>query len=279
MEKPEKYTLKAGYKFKVNGNKIVIHFYKYTGMYLYTVSHCGMIFWNYILDQKTCHQSINKLKKMFDVKPIKYSKNKKHNISLTPAGECFFNCSLCDSILYIRNQVWELDDRWYDCETQGIYLETDRQCEFSWRTPPYNIEKHNINMDNVIKSAEEFRVKIIKSINSFNCDICDDNHCYDNIYFCRQCEIVWNQRQISFIPEGITLNAMLEEAKKIQGKKYFDYSAYNNKYDNEDNNKDEDVIAPDVYNLCRDCYTESNIKAHADKCNNYCGFYLKPTTY
>lgn len=250
MEKPEKYTLKAGYKFEVNGNKIVIHFYKYAGLYLYTVSHCEMIFWNYILDQETCHQSINKLKKMFDVKPIKYSKNKKHNISLTPAGECFFNCSLCDSILYIRNQVWELDDRWYDCETQGIYLETDRQCEFSWRTPPYNIEKYNINMDDVIKSAEEFRIKLIKRIiGNFSCDICRDNHCYDNIYFCRQCEIITNQYILQMNNE------------------------------NEDNNEDEDDISPDVYNLCRDCYTESNIKAHADKCNNYCGFYLKPTTY
>ena len=36
------------------------------------------------------------------------------------------------------------------------------------------------------------------------------------------------QRQISYIPEGTTLNAMLDEAKKIQGSKYFDYSAYNN---------------------------------------------------
>jgi len=36
------------------------------------------------------------------------------------------------------------------------------------------------------------------------------------------------QRVIEHIPEGTTLNAMLDEAKKIQGSKYFDYSAYNN---------------------------------------------------
>jgi len=36
------------------------------------------------------------------------------------------------------------------------------------------------------------------------------------------------QKQISFIPDGTTLNSMLEEAKKIQGNKYFDYSAYDN---------------------------------------------------
>ena len=36
------------------------------------------------------------------------------------------------------------------------------------------------------------------------------------------------QKFIEFIPEGITLNSMLEEAQKIQGKKYFDYSAYDN---------------------------------------------------
>ncbi len=236
MEKPEKYTLKAGYKFEVNGNKIVIHFYKYAGMYFFTLTKGGWSLWNYILDQKTCHQSMNKLKKMFDIKPIKYSKNKKHNISLTPAGKCLFDCPLCDSIFYIRNQVWELDDRWYDCETQGIFLQTDR----TWSEyDDEDVEKYEINMDEVIKSAEEFRVKIIKEcISSFGCDICKNKHCYDNIYFCKQCEIVTNQ--------------------------------YNYKYN-------DDVIAPDIYNLCRNCYTKSNIKAHADKCNNYCGFYLKPT--
>jgi hypothetical protein len=36
------------------------------------------------------------------------------------------------------------------------------------------------------------------------------------------------QKVISNIPQGLTLNHMLEEARKIQGKKYFDYSAYNN---------------------------------------------------
>ena len=36
------------------------------------------------------------------------------------------------------------------------------------------------------------------------------------------------QKPISNIPTGLTLNYMLEKAKEIQGKKYFDYSAYNN---------------------------------------------------
>jgi len=36
------------------------------------------------------------------------------------------------------------------------------------------------------------------------------------------------QKAIQYIPHGITLDSMLEEAKKIQGKKYFDYSAYDN---------------------------------------------------
>lgn len=36
------------------------------------------------------------------------------------------------------------------------------------------------------------------------------------------------QKQIDYVPEGTTLDGMLEEAKNIQGKKYFEYSAYDN---------------------------------------------------
>ena len=76
----------------------------------------------------------------------------------------------------LRNQVWEVDGRWLDCETQGINLQTDRQYEFTWREPPYNVEKHEFDMDEVIKSAEEFRAKLIaKYIGSFNCDLCRKN--------------------------------------------------------------------------------------------------------
>ncbi len=250
MGRPEKYTLKAGYKFEVKGKGVKVHFYKYTGLYFYTTTYDGLRSWGYFLNQETCHQSINKLKSMFGAKPIKFTKNKKHNIELSPTGPCFFNCALCDSTLFIRNQVWELDGRWLDCETQGINLQTDRQCEFSWREPPYNVEKHEFDMDEIIKSAEEFRVKMIKIlIGSFNCDLCRENHCYDDIYFCKQCEQVCNQ---------------YKELAEKSG-------------DEESDDDEEKPEPPDVYNLCRGCYTQDNILAHANTCKDYCGFYLKPT--
>ncbi len=252
MGKPEKYTLKAGYKFEVKGKGVKVHFYKYAGLYFYTLSQNGWTSWSYFFNQETCHQSISKLKTMFGAKSIKFSKNKKHNIELSPAGSCFFDCALCDSTLFIRNQVWELDGRWLDCETQGINLQTDRQCEFSWREPPYNVEKHEFDMDNVIKSVEEFRVKMIKDlIGSFNCDLCGENHCYDDIYFCRQCEVVRN-------------HTVCKELAVESG-------------DEESDDEEEKPEPPDVYNLCRGCYTQDNIQAHADTCKDYCGFYLKPT--
>jgi hypothetical protein len=46
-----------------------------------------------------------------------------------------------------------------------------------------------------------------------------------------------------------------------------------------DDELDNELEASDVFNLCKDCYTEENIKAHADICKNFCGFYMKPTTY
>ncbi len=252
MGKPEKYTLKAGYKFEVKGKGVKVHFYKYTGLYFYIVTYNGLRFWSYFFNQETCHQSISKLKTMFGAKSIKFSKNKKHNIDLSPEGNCFFDCPMCDSILYLRNQVWEVDGRWLDCETQGINLQTDRQCEFSWREPPYNVEKHEFDMDNVIKSPEEFRVKMIKDlIGSFNCDLCGENHCYDDIYFCRQCEVVRN-------------HTVCKELAVESG-------------DEESDDEEEKPEPPDVYNLCRGCYTQDNIQAHADTCKDYCGFYLKPT--
>ncbi len=241
MNKPEKYTLKAGYKFKVNGSIVVVHFYKYTGLYLFQVKYDCMISWNYFINQEICHKSMNILKNMYDVKPIKYNKNKKHNIELSPAGSCLFDCPMCDCILYLRNQVWELDDRWYDCENQGIYMQTDRKYLASWHDPKDDeLIKYEIDIDDIIKSVDEFKQYIKnKFIVSYNCDVCRDNHAYDDIYFCKQCEVLKHE--------------------------------YNDEYANDDD------IAPDVYNLCTNCYTDANIKSHADKCNNYCGFYMKPT--
>jgi hypothetical protein len=247
--------VKAGYKFDIDGKQAKVYFYKYAGLYFFMLHKDGWQTWKYLLNQDVCHQSMNKLKRMFDVKPIKYSKNKKHNIELSPAGTCLFDCHLCDSILFLRNEVWELDDRWHDCETQGIHLQTDRQCEFSWREPPYNIEKHEFDMDNdVIKSAEEFRkFIIINCIGCFGCDICKKSNLYDDIYFCKQCEEVCIQYNLQMTK--------------------------NNEKNDDDQYEDDNIKAPDVFNLCKECYTESNIKAHADTCNNYCGFYMKPTTY
>ena len=70
--RPEKYTLKAGYKFEVKGKGVKVHFYKYAGLYFYTTKYSSLTSWGYFLNQETCHQSISKLKTLFGAKPIKF---------------------------------------------------------------------------------------------------------------------------------------------------------------------------------------------------------------
>jgi hypothetical protein len=166
--KPPKYILLACYVFEINTLKINADFYKYTGLYFVSLKNNGCINYYWFSDKNILNKSISLLKTKYFAKKIHISKNKRNNIELSPEGICFFNCQSCDHNLYIRNQIWEIDNDWEKCEKEGIFLETDKICCFNWRSPPDDVEKYDISINDCIKCEKMFIDFVDDSIQNFS---------------------------------------------------------------------------------------------------------------
>ena len=194
--KPQKYTLLAEYKFVIENKKQVFaYFYKYTGLYIIILNSEGLTVYDWFINKNVCNNSINIIKTKYGANKIHLSKNKRNKIELSPEGECFFACPLCDYDLYIRNLLWENNNGWEKCEKDGILLDVSSLSE-----------KNEINENDCIKDTKSFVEFMNRTIAQFLrgvfyfCDVCDDEIEIEidnnKIYFCKDC--LDNKNQIHF---------------------------------------------------------------------------------
>jgi hypothetical protein len=258
MNIPHKYIFITAYKINVNKEETMLcFFFKYTGVYFIMCEIDGMRIWKFFNNRETCYKCIHLLKQHYYAKKIHIPSYKKYNIDLSPAGSCFFNCQLCDYNLYLRNLIWEEDNDWLKCETDGIYLTSSRSVEYSEEYPSCTCDLFKLSYIENNKQFIEFTMKSILSSSgncTFFCDNCyancscgcsdpennardktclrDKTYFYDNIYFCKCCD-----------------------------EKYV-------------NNKEP---GDDRYNLCHLCCTPENINNHVLENPGHTEFILKPT--
>lgn len=256
MSELKKYELISCYKLIGSKYKTNMYFYKYTGVYLVvlkTYLTSGLYYNHHVFftNKDVCYQSINSIKNYFYVKKIKFSQKKKYDVTLSPEGECFFDCPMCEHNLYLRGLFWDInDENKQKCESDGIYLTTDDTYDFHWRPEQYKIGKCDLFDHNNIKTSQEF-VELIgyTSCNSGSGYYCDcDSHVNDS-----------------------------SDSKRGFTSSYSYYDIYFCKKCNDDHNNSELDGSINDYNLCKMCYTPENIEKHLKTHEDGSEFFMKET--
>lgn len=223
---PYKYTLITSYKvLNYHDEYSVFNFYKYTGVYLFSMRIGHYLYHHFFDSEETCLSAINVLKTRFYAKKRSFLKNKKHNIELSP-DLCILNCLYCEPHLKLRNELWDENNGWINCEKYGIKLKTN----LSHTCYDNTILTCEFNENEYLKSVDEFIHFINNSmIPKFLCDCCDKSFAQNNIYFCNKCLEIYNSNDKLFKDDSESWDPSI-----------------------------------DVYNLCHSCYTHENISKHVN---------------
>ncbi len=244
-EKPEIFTYLNNFIVTFNeDNDINCYFYKFTGIYFIICKSDYHTSIRYFNDKNIYEQCIDEFKKIFICKEIEILEYEKYNITKSD-NECYFYCPLCDYYLYRRFNFWNKIG-WKQCEKEGINLYLGSQIKMDdeqvFNNFKFDID-NEVNIDSfIIKSIDDF-VNFIDENNedngSYYCDYCDNNkqsnYMSHQIYFCRKCEEKNN-----------------EYKKNIKENEFYD-----------------------VFNLCKLCYNEDNIKKHQIDFPEHDDFYIK----
>ena len=238
-EKLEIYTYLNNFIVKFSEDEYInCYFYKYTGIYIIICKSDYHFSISYFYDKNIYEQCIDELKKTFIFEEIEILEDEKNDITKS-INECNFNCPFCDYYLYRRCNYWNKIG-WKQCEEDGINLDLGSI----------------LNMDDENEDKDKVDSFIIKSIEEF-INFIDENNEDNGSYYCDNCDNNDNNHQLNYMCYQIYFCRKCEEN--------------NDKIKN--NIKEMDFC--DVFNLCKLCYTEDNIKKHQIDFPEHSDFYIK----